>query len=188
MGARFRGGARWRTGLLFGLALFTLGAFHNLFAAPQIAVASASAQAPVPAGDADAVTPEGVPGDAGHDDESHGAGHSDPFVPILLGFAILVVVALLGRAAAARIDEPTVLGDLMVGVVLGNIGYAMGHPFAVLIMHLESVSQIFRIIWTDNISVGTAAVRIFGNDSGVGEQARSSSWSPSRCGSSPTWG
>ncbi len=87
-------------------------------------------------------------------------GHSDPFVEILFGLAVLVLAALIGRVLAARLDQPTVLGELVVGVVLGNIGYALREPLAVLIMHLDWVSKMFQVIWAENISVSEAARRV----------------------------
>lgn len=100
----------------------------------------------------------GAGGETGQD------GHSDPFVEILFGLAILVMAALFGRVLAARLDQPTVLGELLVGVVLGNIGYALREPLTVLIMHLDWVSKMFRIIWAENISVSDAARRVLSAD------------------------
>ncbi len=106
-------------------------------------------------------TAPGVDDHAAEHDAQEGGGHSDPFAPILLGFASLVVAALIGRAIAARVDQPTVLGDLLMGVLLGNIGYALQQPFAVVIMHLDAVSGTFRHTWNDNIPVGEAIKAFF---------------------------
>ncbi len=49
-------------------------------------------------------------------------GHSDPIAPIALTLAVILVAAKLGGDLAARIGQPAVLGELVVGVVLGNLG------------------------------------------------------------------
>src|SRR5512143_2190042 len=50
-----------------------------------------------------------------------GAGHSDPAAPVVLALAVILVAATLGGDVAARLDQPPVLGELLVGVVLGNL-------------------------------------------------------------------
>lgn len=111
----------------------------------------------------------------GHgEDDHHGGGHADPFAPILLGFACLVLAALIGRAIASRFDQPTVLGDLLMGVLLGNVGYALHQPFAVIVMHLDAVSGTFRDTWNNNVAVGVALRNYFSAeqmaDGGIGQQ------------------
>lgn len=52
---------------------------------------------------------------------SEGAGHSDPVAAVVLSLAIILVAAKLGGDLATRLDQPSVLGELVVGVVLGNL-------------------------------------------------------------------
>ena len=159
MGVRTRRGTGLLLALLVAAVLATIPTLGSLgMPMPSTAEAPSTGGDHAEGGDSHA---EG--GDHGDHGNGHGAGHADPFVPILLALAMIVVVALLGRAIAARFDEPTVLGDLMVGVVLGNVGYALGQPLAVLIMHLDSVSLIFRNIWGAGQSVTDAAVELFGS-------------------------
>jgi Kef-type K+ transport system membrane component KefB len=47
--------------------------------------------------------------------------HGDPVAPVLVALAVILVVAKLGGALAARFGQPAVLGELMAGVVLGNL-------------------------------------------------------------------
>ncbi len=54
-----------------------------------------------------------------------GAGaHSDPVAPVVLALAIVLVVAKLGGDLAVRLGQPAVLGELVCGVVLGNLSLA----------------------------------------------------------------
>ncbi|MBI2837501.1 MAG: cation:proton antiporter [Acidobacteria bacterium] len=61
---------------------------------------------------------------------SESASHSDPVGPILLALALIPVAAKLGGDLGARLGQPAVLGELVVGVVLGNLqllGYSWFH-------------------------------------------------------------
>ena len=88
-------------------------------------------------------------------------GHSDPFSFILIELAIIIFVAMLGRWLAGRFDQPAVLGELLIGVVLGNIGYWLGRPFFVLVMHLGDAGSLFEEVWRTGASVADAAGRVF---------------------------
>jgi Kef-type K+ transport system membrane component KefB len=47
--------------------------------------------------------------------------HVDPVTGVVFGLAILLVAAKLGGDVAVRLGQPAVLGELVVGVVLGNL-------------------------------------------------------------------
>jgi Kef-type K+ transport system membrane component KefB len=49
-------------------------------------------------------------------------GHSDPIAPILLALIVILAVAKLGSELFERLGQPTVLGELLAGIVLGNLG------------------------------------------------------------------
>lgn len=48
------------------------------------------------------------------------AGHGDPVAPLVLALALLLTAAKLGGDLAVRLGQPAVLGELGVGVLLGN--------------------------------------------------------------------
>ena len=52
---------------------------------------------------------------------AEGSGHGDPVAPVLISLAIILLAAKLGGDLAVRIGQPSVLGELVVGVVLGNL-------------------------------------------------------------------
>ena len=54
---------------------------------------------------------------------AHAGGHADPFAVILIELAVVVALAMVGRWLAVGIGQPSVLGELLIGVVMGNIGY-----------------------------------------------------------------
>jgi Kef-type K+ transport system membrane component KefB len=50
-----------------------------------------------------------------------GAGHEDPVTPLLLGISVILLAAKLGGDLMVRVRQPAVLGELLVGVILGNL-------------------------------------------------------------------
>ncbi len=62
-----------------------------------------------------------------------GSGHGDPAAPVVLALAVILVAAKLGGDLATRLKQPAVLGELLVGVVLGNVsllGLTVFEPIA----------------------------------------------------------
>jgi Kef-type K+ transport system membrane component KefB len=58
---------------------------------------------------------------AAHDEPADGGGHGSHVVPVLAGLVAILVAAKLGGELAERIGQPAVLGELVVGVALGNL-------------------------------------------------------------------
>ncbi|MFL6193742.1 MAG: cation:proton antiporter [Thermoanaerobaculia bacterium] len=50
-----------------------------------------------------------------------GAGHGGPVVPVLFGLVLILITAKLGGEVFERIGQPAVLGELIFGMVLGNL-------------------------------------------------------------------
>jgi Kef-type K+ transport system membrane component KefB len=48
-------------------------------------------------------------------------GHADPVAPVLLALVVILVTAKLGSEIFERLGQPAVLGELLGGVVLGNL-------------------------------------------------------------------
>ncbi|QDT56849.1 High-affinity Na(+)/H(+) antiporter NhaS3 [Caulifigura coniformis] len=57
---------------------------------------------------------------AAHPDFDHGGGHADPVTPLLLGLVLILFSAKVGGALMVRLKQPAVLGELLVGVLMGN--------------------------------------------------------------------
>jgi Kef-type K+ transport system membrane component KefB len=72
------------------------------------------------------------------------AGHADPFADVLLGMAVVVGAALVGRAIASRFRLASVLGELGMGVALGNLAYQLGNPLAARIMHGFDIHELLH--------------------------------------------
>ncbi len=52
---------------------------------------------------------------------AEGSAHADPVATVVLSLAIILLVAKLGGDLATRVGQPAVLGELVCGVVLGNL-------------------------------------------------------------------
>lgn len=64
-----------------------------------------------------------APGAAPAASAEHGesTSHGGPVVPVLLGIVVILVAAKLGGELFERIGQPAVLGELLMGMVLGNL-------------------------------------------------------------------
>ncbi len=82
--------------------------------------------------------------------------HADPFSPLLLLLATVVLGAALGRWAAVKLDQPPVLGELVAGIVVGNIGYWLRQPLFELVMNLSAFNDVFARVWSEGGTVAEA--------------------------------
>ena len=71
-------------------------------------------------------------------------GHIDPVAPVVLVLAIIIICAKLGSDCAARLGQPAVLGELVAGVVLGNL-YLTGYTGLEFIKTDPSVDMLARL-------------------------------------------
>ncbi len=107
--------------------------------------------------------------------ESHGetgGGHSNPVVPVLLGLVIILVAAKFGGELLERIGQPAVLGELLVGVALGNVVLLGFHGLDFLsqnegitiLAELGVILLLFEVGLESNvkemISVGTSSLLV----------------------------
>ncbi len=71
------------------------------------------------------------------------AAGSDPITPVLLGVTAILFFAVIGRHAALKLGAPSVLGELLMGMLLGNLGYYLGVE---QILVLREGSGVFEMI------------------------------------------
>jgi Kef-type K+ transport system membrane component KefB len=61
---------------------------------------------------------------------SEGGAHVDPVAQVVLFLAVILAAAKLGGDLAVRVGQPAVLGELVVGVLLGNVSHLGVHALA----------------------------------------------------------
>jgi Kef-type K+ transport system membrane component KefB len=49
--------------------------------------------------------------------------HNDPIAPVILGVTGILFVALMGRFSARKLGFPSVIGELIMGIVVGNLAF-----------------------------------------------------------------
>ncbi len=63
---------------------------------------------------------------------SLGMSDADPVAPIVLALGVLLLAAKVGAEIATRFKQPAVLGELIAGIVLGNLSFGGYAPFRAL--------------------------------------------------------
>ncbi len=84
-----------------------------------------------------------------------------PFADIMLELALLLTMVLAARWLSSRWRQPDVLGELLVGVLVGNLGYWLGVPFFTFVMSYGAASPVFDQVWQGGVSVALAAAQVF---------------------------
>lgn len=84
---------------------------------------------------------------------SEGAGHGDPIATVVGALAIILIAAKLGADLAVRIGQPAVLGELVCGLVLGNLSlvgipgldWIAKDPFIDMLAQLGVIILLFEV-------------------------------------------
>jgi Kef-type K+ transport system membrane component KefB len=92
-------------------------------------------------------------------------GQGDPIAPVILGVTSILAFAVIGRVAARKLGQPTVIGELLMGILLGNLGWYYGIE---LITVLREGPQVFEVVnqTLSGLPLEQVAVTIFGASKG----------------------
>lgn len=93
--------------------------------------------------------------------------HLDPFANLLLLLCVVVLAAALGRWTAIRFNQPPVLGELVMGAIVGNVGYAMRIPFFEMVMNLSALQHIHETVWNTGLPVREVIDRVMAGEGPV---------------------
>lgn len=74
------------------------------------------------------------------------SNHSDPIAPVILGVTGILFFAILGRFAARKIGQPSVLGELLMGVLLGNVAYFFGFDLILVLREGPAVFDMLNLV------------------------------------------
>jgi Kef-type K+ transport system membrane component KefB len=86
--------------------------------------------------------------------------HADPVVPVLLALVFVIVGAAIGGRLMARLRQPAVLGELLIGVIAGNLGYWLGAPGLTVLREGDNLRKISEIALTTAASVTQAVYQV----------------------------
>lgn len=75
---------------------------------------------------------------------SGGGDHADPVASVLLGVTTVFFFAVVGRYLAKRMNQPGVLGELLMGVLVGNLSYLCGNQLVVILREGSSIYNIMK--------------------------------------------
>jgi Kef-type K+ transport system membrane component KefB len=67
-------------------------------------------------------------------------------LPVILGVVLVLSVALLGRLGARRFALPTVLVELLLGILVGNLLYHWGYDLMLILREGASCSEIVKLV------------------------------------------
>src|SRR3990170_286277 len=65
-------------------------------------------------------------------EEGPEAGHANPAAGVVLSLAVILIAAKFGGHLAAKVGQPPVLGELLAGVIIGNLPLIGFHSLAYL--------------------------------------------------------
>jgi Kef-type K+ transport system membrane component KefB len=71
--------------------------------------------------------------------------HADPVAPVILGVTGILFFAVLGRFGARRLGQPAVLGELVMGLILGNAGYLLGLELMQILREGPAIFDLVRL-------------------------------------------
>jgi Kef-type K+ transport system membrane component KefB len=94
--------------------------------------------------------------------ESSVLSHSDPVVPVLLALVVFSIAAVIGGQAAKWLRQPAVLGELVAGILIGNIAYALGNPGLTVIREGDALRRIADLALSSKLSLSDSALMVLG--------------------------
>lgn len=85
------------------------------------------------------------------------AAGGDPVAPTLIALMLITVAAALGGRLMQKLGQPAVLGELLIGVLVGNIAFWLGEPIITVLREGGTLVQITHTALTSGLSPSEAA-------------------------------
>lgn len=80
--------------------------------------------------------------------------HADPVVPVLIHFSIILLAAKLGAEVFERINQPAVLGELVFGIILGNLGLLIPGYNLFDALRVEQITEHWAVVINSIAGIG----------------------------------
>src|SRR5258708_31228957 len=86
--------------------------------------------------------------------------HADPVVPILIASIFITLGAALGGSLMKWVKQPAVLGELLVGLIAGNLGYYFANPTLTVLREGDNLSRIAGMALNGPYNLAEAALKV----------------------------
>jgi len=86
--------------------------------------------------------------------------HSDPVIPILLALVCLTIGAASGARLMTWMKQSAVLGELLVGLLAGNLGFYLGHPGLTVLREGDNLRRISELALTSSSNIVQAVSQV----------------------------
>jgi Na+:H+ antiporter len=86
--------------------------------------------------------------------------HADPVVPILIASIFITMGAALGGMFMRWLKQPAVLGELLVGVLAGNLGYYFASPTLTVLREGDNLARIASLALNSSYNLAEATRHI----------------------------
>jgi Kef-type K+ transport system membrane component KefB len=86
--------------------------------------------------------------------------HSDPIVPVLLALLVLTLAAIIGGRLLTWVGQPAVLGELLAGLLLGNLGYLAALPGITVLREGDTLRKIADLALSTSVTLSQAALQL----------------------------
>lgn len=84
--------------------------------------------------------------------------HTDPLVPVLLALVVLGIAAVIGGQTAKWLKQPAVLGELVAGILVGNVAFVLGNPGMTVLREGDALRRIADLALISKVSLSDAAL------------------------------
>lgn len=91
--------------------------------------------------------------------------HGDPIAPVILGVTSILAFAVIGRVGARKLGQPTVLGELLMGILLGNVAWYLGFDLIAILREGPRVFEVVNSVLA-GAGINEVAISTFGADKG----------------------
>lgn len=91
--------------------------------------------------------------------------HHDPIAPVIFGVTLILAAALVGRYVARQLGQASVLGELVMGVLLGNLLYVAGYDLMAVLREGTALMDMADLT-LGGATWEQAAITVMGADAG----------------------
>ena len=95
-----------------------------------------------------------------------GGEYVDPIAPVILGVTGILFFAIIGRFIARKLSQPSVVGEILIGILIGMIGHYLGLELVVVLREGPAVFDIFNMVLAGE-SLEVAAEQAVGQSAAV---------------------